>query len=86
MANESENKGRMGVQCLKCGDILVSYSRHDFFSCRCEACFIDGGSDYVRIGGNGDDYTIVFITELKELGRRPYLEKGITNESNPTKD
>ena len=40
------------IKCKKCEDILFSFYRHDFKSCRCEESFIDGGFDY--IGYNGD--------------------------------
>lgn len=43
------------IKCKKCGDIIYSRTVHDFRTCTCEACFIDGGFDYCRIGGNLDD-------------------------------
>ena len=39
----------MKIKCLICGDIIESKSVHDFVSCKCESCHIDGGSDYTRI-------------------------------------
>lgn len=46
-----------GIKCLKCGDFIYSRARHDFRSCTCEACFVDGGqNDYIRIGGNREDW------------------------------
>lgn len=39
------------VKCKKCEDILFSFYRHDFKSCRCEESFIDGGFDYIRYNG-----------------------------------
>lgn len=40
------------VQCLSCGKILESKHRHDFRKCSCEnETFVDGGDDYMRIGG-----------------------------------
>ena len=38
------------LKCKKCGDIIVSKSVHDFRTCKCGACYIDGGFDYTRIG------------------------------------
>lgn len=43
---------RNAIKCLKCGDIIESKSVHDFQQCSCGAAFIDGGHEYVRIGGN----------------------------------
>ena len=39
------------IKCEKCEDILFSFHRHDFKSCRCEESFIDGGFDYIRYNG-----------------------------------
>lgn len=42
----------MKIKCLKCNDIIESFSTHDYKQCKCRACSIDGGSDYTRIGGD----------------------------------
>lgn len=47
---------RNAAQCAKCGDIIESKHRHDFVSCSCDAIFIDGGHDYLRGGGNPEDF------------------------------
>ena len=36
------------IRCLKCGDIIESKSVHDFVTCSCGACSVDGGHDYLR--------------------------------------
>lgn len=38
------------IKCKICGDIIESKHRHDFVSCKCGACFTDGGHDYIRRG------------------------------------
>lgn len=39
------------VQCLDCGEVLVSKHRHDFAKCSCSnQAFTDGGLEYQRIG------------------------------------
>lgn len=38
------NRGR----CKLCGDIIESTNRHEFVTCRCGACSVDGGHDYLR--------------------------------------
>ena len=40
------------AKCLKCEDIIQSTYRHDFKTCKCGAIFIDGGTDYLRMGGD----------------------------------
>lgn len=44
------------IRCLKCGDIIESTYRHDFVQCSCGACFVDGGHDYMRVGGDINDW------------------------------
>lgn len=40
------------VKCLECGEILTSYHRHDYKTCKCEnVTMVDGGLDYQRLGG-----------------------------------
>jgi hypothetical protein len=40
------------IKCLVCGEILESKTRHDFQQCNCEnESFVDGGTDYSRVGG-----------------------------------
>lgn len=36
------------IQCKKCGDIIESVSVHDFKTCSCGACSVDGGHNYPR--------------------------------------
>jgi hypothetical protein len=43
---------RNAAKCLKCGDIVESFTVHDFKMCSCESMFVDGGLDYMRRGGD----------------------------------
>ena len=54
------------IKCLKCGDIIESKSVHDWVQCTCGACFIDGGHDYMRIGGNKEDWEDLSEWEITE--------------------
>ena len=36
------------IRCNLCHDEIESTSRHDFVWCRCGACAVDGGHDYLR--------------------------------------
>lgn len=45
MANE---KAQDCVLCEKCDYVIFSRNRHDFVTCLCKSCFIDGGKDYLR--------------------------------------
>jgi hypothetical protein len=44
------------AQCAKCDSIVESKHRHDFVSCKCGAIFVDGGHEYLRSGGNLEDF------------------------------
>ena len=44
------------IRCKKCGDIIESKSVHDFETCSCGACSVDGGHEYLRRLGNPDDW------------------------------
>lgn len=36
------------IQCKQCGDMIESKSTHDFVTCSCGACSVDGGLEYLR--------------------------------------
>ena len=36
------------IRCNICGDEIESKHRHDFVTCKCGACSVDGGHDYLR--------------------------------------
>lgn len=54
------------IKCLKCGDIIESAHRHDWVQCSCGACFVDGGHDYMRVGGNFEDWEDMSEWETEE--------------------
>lgn len=35
----------MKIRCLKCNDIIESLNVHDYKTCKCGACLIDGGNE-----------------------------------------
>ena len=39
---------RNAIRCNICGDEIESKHRHDFVTCKCGACSLDGGHDYLR--------------------------------------
>ena len=41
---------RNAIQCKHCGDVIESTYRHDFVTCSCGYCSVDGGLDYFRRG------------------------------------
>ena len=57
---------RNRIKCLKCGDIIESKSVHDWVQCTCGTCYVDGGHDYMRIGGNKEDWEDLSEWEITE--------------------
>ena len=53
------------IRCKLCGDIIESKYRHNFVTCSCGACSVDGGLDYLRRCGNPNDYEDV--SEYQEI-------------------
>ena len=51
-------------QCALCLDIIESKSRHAFVNCKCGAIFTDGGTEYIRRGGQLDK--IIDMSETYE--------------------
>ena len=39
---------RNAIRCNICGDEIESTHRHDYVECKCGACAVDGGHDYLR--------------------------------------
>lgn len=36
------------IRCKNCGDVIESKHVHDFVTCSCGSCSVDGGRDYLR--------------------------------------
>ena len=47
---------RNAAQCAQCNDIIESTHRHDFKYCSCQSIFVDGGTDYIRSGGEPKNF------------------------------
>jgi len=54
------------IKCKKCEDIIESTCRHDFRLCKCGAVSVDGGTDYLRRCGNGEDWEELSVWEEME--------------------
>lgn len=55
---------RNAAQCANCKDIIESTHRHGFVYCSCKSVFVDGGLDYLRRGGNPEDF--IELSEYSE--------------------
>lgn len=55
------------IQCKLCGDVIESTDRHNYVECKCGACAVDGGHDYLRRSFKEKDcYIDLSITERIE--------------------
>lgn len=56
---------RNAIQCKHCGNIIESISVHDFKTCSCGACSVDGGHCYLkRSAMSFDDF--IDLSEVQE--------------------
>lgn len=52
------------IRCNLCGDTIESVHVHDFVTCRCGACSVDGGAEHLsRSFVNTSDFTELSIIE-----------------------
>jgi hypothetical protein len=73
------------LRCKLCRDKIYSRFTYDFKYCRCGACFIDGGKNYCRWGGNKENIEWVkedeeFINlSIKDADSNDYYDQVIVN-------
>jgi hypothetical protein len=60
------------IQCKKCGDTIFSRATHDYHSCTCGDCFIDGGFDYIRVGYKEEGCYVSKVIDLKVTKKELY--------------
>ena len=51
------------IKCNHCGDVIESYSVHDFKFCSCEKVAVDGGKEYLRRLGHKEDWEELSVME-----------------------
>jgi hypothetical protein len=57
---------QLGIHCLKCNTVAYSHYRHDFTSCECGECSVDGGRDYFKVSYEaGAKYEYVRLDLIK---------------------
>lgn len=55
---------RNAIRCNLCGEEIESRHVHDFVTCRCGACSVDGGREYLRrCFRERDCFTDISVTE-----------------------
>ena len=54
------------IKCKKCGEQIENTYTHDFVTCKCGACSVDGGHSYLRRCGDLNDWIELSICEDQE--------------------
>ncbi len=57
----------MKIKCLICNSIIESKYTHNFVTCKCENCHIDGGNDYSRFGGKDFSKILIIFEDGTEM-------------------
>ena len=66
------------IQCKLCNDVIESTDRHNYVECKCGACAVDGGPDYLRRSFKEKDcYIELSITEEIDNIADGLIEKNI---------
>ncbi len=76
------------IQCKYCSDIIEAKMVHDFVTCSCGRCSIDGGEEYLRRpaeAGSYVDLSVVENDEKRVLMRYTDLNKEIQEEAYESK-
>ncbi len=66
MMNDSMIVVSNSLTCLVCGDTIYSATRHDYKTCSCGSCMVDGGTDYLRMGYKDIDEVKIQHIEASE--------------------
>ena len=68
---------RNRAKCKLCGDIVESFSVHDYRECSCGNASVDGGRDYLKRSGNPED--MEDMSEI-EIARETSCSVGVATE------
>ncbi len=71
---------RNAIQCKHCGDTIESVNVHDYVTCSCGACSVDGGCDYLRMSFKTSPE--VDYIDLSEYEGSASCTYGVLNEDN----
>ena len=55
------------IKCNLCQDIIVSNHTHDFVSCKCGCCSVDGGNSYLKRSYTHSIDNFTELSEYKEI-------------------
>ena len=58
------------IKCNLCGDIIVSKYTHNKVTCKCGACSVDGGNNYLKRGYANSDADFTELSEYIEINEQ----------------
>lgn len=69
------------IKCKHCDDIIISKHTHDFVTCKCGCCSVDGGNSYIRrcFTNSTDDYEELSEIEYIDDKQDPPTKKDTQN-------
>lgn len=56
------------IRCNHCGEVIESKYRHDYVTCKCRCCSVDGGHDYLRRGCKTSQADYTELSQWEEDG------------------
>lgn len=56
------------IRCNRCGEVIESKYRHDYVTCKCRCCSVDGGHDYLRRGFKTSQADYTELSQWEEDG------------------
>lgn len=59
------------IRCNHCGQVIVSTHRHDFVTCRCGCCHVDGGNEFLKRGFQYSPYDYTELSEFEVVTPEP---------------
>lgn len=76
------------AKCKLCNEILESFYRHDYITCKCGEISIDGGNDYCRAMAKNWENFLRIDDEGNEIVvtiQEPVVKEPVTPDSTPNK-
>lgn len=68
-----------GIYCPACKELIYSVTRHDFRTCKCGVCSIDGGKDYIKTSEEGILLKIDLLTGEEVLSNSVKFVSSLNN-------
>ena len=62
------------IQCPECKTTIYSRAHHDFNSCECGKCHVDGGFEYFKMGWGTSEKPQSFQVEVDATKEQLYVD------------